>query len=118
MDHKWYVVHTQSGCEFKAKEYLERKIKEKGIEFISEVLVPTYKEDVYKNGKRRQATKKSFPGYILVKMEMTADNLHEVVSTPTVSQFVAQADQLPRPLSNREFQDIAKTEASEDGVVS
>ncbi|MFC1503833.1 transcription termination/antitermination protein NusG [Spirochaetota bacterium] len=118
MEHKWFVVHTQAGCEFKAKEYIEQKIQTQGLKVISDVLVPTYTEDVYKNGKRRQVTRKSFPGYILVKMEMSRKSIEEIKLIPTISNFVVQGTELPQPLSPMEYQNIVKTEAKEEGVAT
>ena len=70
-DAKWYVVHTYSGFEKHVKTLLENKVQTQGLEEeIGEVLIPT--EDVVelKNGKRKVSKKKTFPGYILVNMEM------------------------------------------------
>jgi len=67
IEHKWYVAHTQSGREFAALEALKNTIENDGYDKISDVAVPTYKETVYKDGKKKQVTKKSFPGYIYIK---------------------------------------------------
>ncbi|HBE01057.1 MAG: transcription termination/antitermination factor NusG [Spirochaetes bacterium GWF1_41_5] len=115
MDLKWYIVHTKSGCEFKAKEYIEKKIAEKGITEITEVMVPTYSEDVYRNGKPRKVVRKSFPGYILVKMVVNKSTMLEIQNTPTISSFVAHGKEQPRPLTHHEFQAIVKTDSKDSG---
>ena len=71
MAKQWYVVHTYSGFEKHVKTLLENKVQTQNLqEEIGEVLIPT--EDVVelKNGKRKISKKKTFPGYILVNMEM------------------------------------------------
>ena len=67
----WYVVHTYSGFENKAKQGLEDRIKLFGMEQrFGKVLVPTEEVVEVKNGQKRVTQQKSFPGYILVEMEM------------------------------------------------
>ena len=68
---KWYVVHTYSGFENKVKSVLEERIKAAGREeYFSEVLVPAEKVIEMIKGKKKASSRKFFPGYILVEMEM------------------------------------------------
>src|SRR5213595_3100951 len=70
----WYVVHSYAGYENKVKANLETRITSLDMEdFIYQVEVPTREEVEVKNGKRLQVQNKVFPGYILVRMELTAE---------------------------------------------
>jgi len=74
MDKKWYVVHTYSGYEGKVKSNMEERLKNSAMEGkVSQILVPT--EDVVevKGGKKKISTRKYFPGYIMIEMEMDDD---------------------------------------------
>jgi transcriptional antiterminator NusG len=101
MAKQWYVVHTYSGFEKRVKTLLENKVDElKLSEEIGEVLIPT--EDVVelRKGKRHVSTKKTFPGYILVNMEMSTNNWHVVKSVPKVTGFVGGISPVPIPQSD------------------
>ncbi len=102
-DYKWYIVHTQSGKEFDAKKALEKSVAHDNYKKIDEVIVPIYKETVYKNGKKRKVEKKSFPGYICVHMVMDLESKNYVSSCSFISGFLARQDQLPVPLSKNEM---------------
>lgn len=89
MAKKWYVVHTYSGYEQKAKKALEERVKQHHVEHLfGEVLVPT--EDVVevKKGTKRKSKRQFFPGYILVNMEMDETTWRVVKETPKVTGFV------------------------------
>ncbi len=95
----WYVVHSYAGYENKVKTNLESRISSLDMEdYIFQVEVPT--EDVVeiKNGKRQQVQRKVFPGYILVRMELTDDSWGAVRNTPGVTGFVG-ATSRPSPLT-------------------
>jgi transcription termination/antitermination protein NusG len=86
---KWYVVHTYSGFELKAKKALEDRVQSLGKQdFISEILIPSDSVVEMKKGVKKETTRKFFPGYILVKMEMTDDNWRIVKDTPKITGFV------------------------------
>jgi transcriptional antiterminator NusG len=105
-DKKWYVVHTYSGFERKVKESLEQRVKALGLkDKIEEVLIPT--EDVVemKGGKKVISLRKFFPGYILVKMELSDETWHVVRSTSKVTGFVGSGKE-PTPLTEEEFSGI------------
>jgi len=85
----WYVVHTYSGFENKAKHALEERIKLYSMgDRFGQVLVPT--EDVVevKNGQKRTTARKFYPGYILVEMELDNQTWHLVKETPKITGFV------------------------------
>lgn len=105
---RWFVVNTYSGYEQKVKENLEQQVKLTGMqEQISRVLIPT--EDVLelKVGKKRVATRKFFPGYILVEMEMTDETWQLVRNVPKVSGFIG-AGNTPVALTETEAGDILR----------
>ena len=112
---QWYIVHTYSGFENKVQESLEQRVQAYGMEAdIGEVLVPT--ENVVENrgGKRVVTTKRFFPGYILVEMNMSDRAWHVVKNTPKVTGFVG-AGAKPTPLTREEVDQILHqvTEAAE-----
>jgi transcriptional antiterminator NusG len=95
----WFVVHSYAGYENKVKTNLESRISSLDMEdYIYQVEVPT--EDVVeiKNGKRQQVSRKVFPGYILVRMDLTDDSWGAVRNTPGVTGFVG-ATSKPSPLT-------------------
>jgi transcriptional antiterminator NusG len=95
----WYVVHSYAGYENKVKTNLESRIQSLDMEdFIFQVEVPTEEVVEIKNGKRQQVQRKVFPGYILVRMELTDDSWGAVRNTPGVTGFVG-ATSRPSPLS-------------------
>ena len=94
----WYVVHSYAGYENKVKTNLETRITSLDMEeFIFQVEVPTREEVEVKNGKRHQVQNKVFPGYILVRMELTPESYSCVRNTPGVTGFVGATDRADRP---------------------
>jgi len=89
MTKNWYVVHTYSGFEGKAKQALEERIKShKMIDSFEEVLVPQENVIEVKKGVKKTSTRRFFPGYILVKMELNEKTWHLVKETPRITGFV------------------------------
>ncbi|MFC1800096.1 transcription termination/antitermination NusG family protein, partial [Candidatus Eisenbacteria bacterium] len=89
MAHKWYVVHTYSGHENKVKNALEKTVTLQGLdEAVSRIIIPTENVTEMRNGKRTITTRKFFPSYILVEMDLTDDTLHIINNTPGVSRMV------------------------------
>src|SRR5438309_12106299 len=102
----WYIVHTYSGFEKKVAESLQERVKAYGLQSdIGEVLIPT--EDVVemRAGKKVVTSKRFFPGYILVEMNMSDHAWHVVKNTPKVTGFVG-AGAKPTPLSKEEVEQI------------
>ena len=94
----WYVVHSYAGYENKVKTNLETRITSLDMEdFIFQVEVPTREEVEVKNGKRQQVQNKVFPGYILVRMDLTPESYSCVRNTPGVTGFVGATDRVDRP---------------------
>ncbi|HET7521705.1 MAG TPA: transcription termination/antitermination protein NusG [Bacillales bacterium] len=111
MDKNWYVVHTYSGYENKVKANLEKRVESMGMtDKIFRILVPVEEETEMKNGKRKTAMKKVFPGYVLAEMVMTDDSWYVVRNTPGVTGFVgsAGAGSKPTPLLPDEIDAILK----------
>jgi len=94
----WYVVHSYAGYENKVKTNLETRITSLDMEdFIFQVEVPTREEVEIKNGKRQQVQNKVFPGYILVRMDLSPESYSCVRNTPGVTGFVGSTDRADRP---------------------
>ena len=86
---KWYVVHTYSGFENRAKKSLEEQIKQKGLEdHFGEILIPMETIEEQRNGQKRTQKRKFAPGYIFVHMEMNDVTWHLVKNTPKVTGFI------------------------------
>jgi len=86
---KWYGVHTYSGYENKVKLSLEERIRSLNVEdCFDEVLIPSETVVELKKGERKTSTRKFFPGYILVRMELNDETWHVVKDTPKVTGFV------------------------------
>jgi len=106
MTKQWYIVHTYSGFERKVAESLKSRIQAFSVEEeFGQILVPT--EDVVemKGGKRVTSSKMTFPGYVLVEMEMSDRAWHIVKNTPRVTGFVGSGVK-PSPLSQQEVDQI------------
>jgi transcriptional antiterminator NusG len=107
----WYVVHSYAGYENKVKTNLESRITSLNMEdFIYAIEVPTRPETQIKNGKRQVVQQKVFPGYLLVRMDLTDESWSTVRNTPGVTGFVG-ATSRPSPLSVDEVAKILAEEA-------
>jgi len=106
MENQWYVVHTYSGFEGKVKEHILKKAESLGLqEKISEIIIPTEEVIELRDGKKRKSSRKFFPGYILIKMEITDETWHLVNGTPKVSGFLGDSKH-PLPLNDEEMQEV------------
>ncbi len=96
MAHNWYVVHTYSGFEAKAKAALEERIRALGKQdHFTEILVPCESVVEMKKGVKRTTSRKFFPGYIMVKMELNEDTWHLIKNTPKITGFVGNSTNPP-----------------------
>ena len=103
---QWYIVHTYSGFEAKVKESLRQRADAMGMgTAIEDILIPTEEVVEVRDGKKVRSTRKFFPGYILVKMEMSDEAWHVVKNTPKVTGFVGTGSK-PVPLSDAEVDRI------------
>jgi transcriptional antiterminator NusG len=100
----WYVVHTYSGYENKAKLALEERVRNAKMEsFFAEVIVPEENVVELKNGQKRTTKRRFFPGYILVRMHLNDETWHIVKNTPKITGFVG--DRLkPVPVPDSEVE--------------
>jgi len=112
--HKWYIVHAYSNFEKKVAESIREQAHAQGLDdAFAEILVPT--EDVVeiRRGRKVNAERKFFPGYVLVKMDMTDEAYHLVKNTPKVTGFLGSGSK-PMPVTEREVARIIG--AIEEGV--
>jgi transcriptional antiterminator NusG len=112
--HKWYIVHAYSNFEKKVAESIREQARNQGLEeSFSEILVPT--EDVVeiRRGRKINAERKFFPGYVLVKMDLSDQAYHLIKNTPKVTGFLGSGLK-PMPVSEREVARIIG--AIEEGV--
>lgn len=103
MSLKWYVVHTFSGFENKVKLALEERVSKLDLkEQITDVVLPMENVmEMSKTGGRRTSTRKLFPGYILVRMELNDLTWHTVKDTPKVTGFLGDKNS-PEPITDEE----------------
>jgi transcriptional antiterminator NusG len=112
--HKWYIVHAYSNFEKKVAESIREQAHNQGLDdSFSEILVPT--EDVVeiRRGRKINSERKFFPGYVLVKMDLSDEAYHLVKNTPKVTGFLGSGSK-PMPVSEREVARIIG--AIEEGV--
>ena len=115
MPKRWYIVHTYSGHEAKAKRSLLERAKtfDREDEF-DEVLIPEENVVEIVKGEKRTSKRKFFPGYILVRMNLTDDTWHIVKDTPKVTGFVGGGEQ-PTPIYDEEV--ARMTQQIKEGAV-
>jgi transcriptional antiterminator NusG len=110
---EWYVVHSYAGYENRVKHNIESRIASLNMEdFIFHIDVPTQAETLIKNGKRQTVQQKKFPGYILVRMDLTDESWAAVRNTPGVTGFVGHGNH-PSPLTLDEVVRILAPEPEE-----
>lgn len=109
MAKKWYVLHTYSGYEDKVKNNLESRVELLGLENnVFKIEIPTEKvAEINDKGERETKSKKVFPGYVLVKMEMDDRSWSAVRNTPGVTGFVGSQGN-PSPLTREEYNKIMR----------
>ncbi|EGE47639.1 Transcription antitermination protein NusG [Acetobacter pomorum DM001] len=114
MAKRWYVVHVYSGFEKKIAQHIREEAEQKGLsDHIDEILVPSEEVIEVRRGQKVNTERKFFPGYVLVKMEMTDETWHLVKDTPKVTGFLGTRNR-PTPISAAEAERIIKQ--TEEGV--
>src|ERR1041385_3993719 len=104
----WYVIHVYSGFEKKVATAIREQAEQKGLaERFEEVLVPTEEVVEVKRGSKVSAERKFFPGYVLVKMDLTDETWHLVKNTPKVTGFLGGKGK-PAPITEAEATRIMK----------
>jgi transcriptional antiterminator NusG len=103
---RWYIVHAFSNFEKKVADDIKNGAALRGLEdLFEEILVPTEKVTEVRRGRRIETDRKFFPGYVLVKCDLTDDVYHLIKNTPKVTGFLGQ-DNKPMPISDREAERI------------
>jgi transcriptional antiterminator NusG len=104
----WYIVHAYSGFEKKVAQSLREQADTKGMgDLFEEVLVPVEEVVKMRRGQKSSAERKFFPGYVMVKMEMTDEGYHLVKNTPKVTGFLGTGNK-PSPITQTEADRILR----------
>lgn len=103
---RWYVIHVYSGSEKKVAQSIEEQVRQAGYEdLIEEVLVPTEEVVEMRRGAKHNSERKFFPGYVLVRMELSDETWHLVKNTPKVTDFLGGQGR-PSPIRDSEAERI------------
>jgi transcriptional antiterminator NusG len=109
---KWYVVHTYSGYENKVAKDIEKTVENRKLhELIQEVRVPTEMVTEITDGKTKEVERKTYPGYVLIKMVVNDDTWYLVRNTRGCTGFVGPASE-PTPLSEAEVKQLFGVDVS------
>lgn len=99
----WYVVHAYSNYEMRVKATLEERIERLELqEFFGSILIPTEEVVEMRDGQKKKSTRKFFPGYVLVEMEMNDDSWQLVKNTQRVLGFIGGKSDSPAPITDKE----------------
>ena len=102
MTARWYVVHAYSNFENKVADSIREQAKQRGLSSLFEdIMVPKEKVVEVRRGRKVDAERKFFPGYVLVKMKLTDEAFHLIKNTPKVTGFLG-AENKPMPISEAE----------------
>lgn len=106
MAHRWYIVQAYSNFEKHVQKAIEREAEEKGLsDLFEEILVPTESFVEVRKGRKIESERKFFPGYVLVKVDLTDQAYHLIKNTPKVTGFLGSASK-PMPVSDKEVERI------------
>ncbi len=106
MTKRWYIVHAYSNFEKKVAETIREQAVTQGLEdLFDEILVPTEEVVEMRRGRKVTSERKFFPGYVLVKMDMTDQAYHLIKNTPKVTGFLG-TESKPIPISDKEAEHI------------
>jgi len=102
MTKRWYIVHAYSNFENKVADSIREQAKQRHLDHLfDEIMVPKEKVVEVRRGRKVDAERKFFPGYVLVKMDLTDEAYHLIKNTPKVTGFLG-ADNKPMPISDAE----------------
>lgn len=100
---RWYVVHAYSGFEQQVIRSIEERIKLHEMEDkFGEILVPTEEVVEMRDGQKRKSSRKFFPGYVLIQMDMDDDSWHLVKDAPKVMGFIGGTSDKPAAITEKE----------------
>lgn len=103
MSKRWYIIQAFSGYENQVQRSLIERIKRSELgDFFGDVLVPTEEVMEMKDGKKRTTTRKLFPGYVLIEMEMKDETWHLVKNCPNINGFIGGTPENPAPITKVE----------------
>ena len=103
---RWYIVHAYSNFEKKVAESIEEQARAKGLDRLFEkILVPTEKVVEVRRGRKVDSERKFFPGYVMVRADLTDDVYHLIKNTPKVTGFLG-SDNKPIPIPDSEAEQI------------
>jgi len=107
MAKRWYIVHAFSNFENKVAASIKEQAEQRGLtDLFEEVLVPTEHVVEIRRGRKVNAERKFFPGYVLVKVDLTDDAYHLIKNTPKVTGFLGADKSKPIPIPDREAERI------------
>jgi len=114
---KWYAVHTYSGHENKARLALQERVRNASLEAsFGEILIPTESVIEMVKGQKRTTTRKFYPGYMFVQMDLTDETYHLVKNTPRITGFLGgEKGQRPSPVPESEIAAIS-TQMTEGAI--
>ena len=105
---RWYIVHVYSGFESKVANSIQEQAELRSLDDnIQEIMVPTEEVVQIRRGQKINAERKFFPGYVLVKMELSDEAYHLIKDTPKVTGFLGTAGN-PSPISEAEVQRVMR----------
>lgn len=103
MAKQWFVVHAYSNYEMRVREALKERIERYSLEeHFGEILIPTEEVVEMREGQKKKSTRKFFPGYVLVEMDLNDDSWHLVKDTPRVLGFIGGTSDKPAPITEKE----------------
>ena len=115
MAKRWYIVHAYSNFENKVAQSIREQVAQRGLsDLFEEILVPTEKVVEVRRGRKVDTERKFFPGYVLVKCDLTDEVHHLIKNTPKVTGFLGADKAKPAPIPDREAERIKGQVA--DGV--
>ena len=107
MSKRWYIVHAYSNFENKVAQSIKDQAAQRGLtELFDEVMVPTEKVTEVRRGRKVDAERKFFPGYVLVKCDLTEEDYHLIKNTPKVTGFLGADKAKPVPIPDAEAERI------------
>jgi len=106
-EYKWYILQAYAGFEQKVKLLIEKQLKSRKMEsLVEEIFIPSEEVTTKKKGKARTSQVTYFPGYILIKMNLTDDLWHVLCDIPRVSGFIGGDQKNPLPVPEKELAGI------------
>lgn len=104
---KWYVLRAISGKETKAKEYIEAEMRNSDLgDFVSQIIIPTEKVYIVRNGKKTTKERSCMPGYMLIEANLVGEIAHRLRNVPNIIGFLEEKSHAPIPVRQSEVNRI------------